>query len=180
MNELFELELWRIIGQGNDESGGGYPSGGRGSLVHKSCAVGVFSSCLMMSFGALYDCDKIRNSLENIMKHINWGTRSWGTPVCLRFSSYVSWFSKLGALVYMAMLHGRVNLRLLLPHPCMQAHTRVIMAVSTMGLATGMSNARAKLTGETTEYRKRNFFIRFRSGNGGSAASSSTLSPTLS
>ncbi|PPS00976.1 hypothetical protein GOBAR_AA19688 [Gossypium barbadense] len=37
MNELLELELWKIIGQGNDESGGGYSSGGRGSLVHKSC-----------------------------------------------------------------------------------------------------------------------------------------------
>ncbi|PPR85656.1 hypothetical protein GOBAR_AA35035 [Gossypium barbadense] len=38
MNELLELELWRIIGQGNDESGGGYSGGGRGSLVYKSCA----------------------------------------------------------------------------------------------------------------------------------------------
>ncbi|PPS09003.1 hypothetical protein GOBAR_AA11640 [Gossypium barbadense] len=38
MNELLELELWRIIGLGNDESGGGYSGGGRGSLVHKSCA----------------------------------------------------------------------------------------------------------------------------------------------
>ena len=38
MNELLELELWRIIGQSNDESGGGYSGGGRGSLVHKSCA----------------------------------------------------------------------------------------------------------------------------------------------
>ncbi|PPS05684.1 hypothetical protein GOBAR_AA14963 [Gossypium barbadense] len=36
MNELLELELWRIISQGNDESGGGYSGGGRGSLVHKS------------------------------------------------------------------------------------------------------------------------------------------------
>ncbi|PPS11504.1 hypothetical protein GOBAR_AA09138 [Gossypium barbadense] len=38
MNELLELELWRIISQGNDESGGGYSGGGRGSLVHKSYA----------------------------------------------------------------------------------------------------------------------------------------------
>ena len=38
MNELLELELWRTIGQGNDESGGGYSGGGRGSLVHKSYA----------------------------------------------------------------------------------------------------------------------------------------------
>ncbi|PPR94613.1 hypothetical protein GOBAR_AA26057 [Gossypium barbadense] len=30
MNELFELELWRIISQGNDESGG-YSGGGRGA-----------------------------------------------------------------------------------------------------------------------------------------------------
>ncbi|PPS02224.1 hypothetical protein GOBAR_AA18436 [Gossypium barbadense] len=30
MNELLELELWRIIGQGNDKSGGGYSGGGRG------------------------------------------------------------------------------------------------------------------------------------------------------
>ncbi|PPR80254.1 hypothetical protein GOBAR_AA40461 [Gossypium barbadense] len=36
MNELLELELWRIVGQGNDESGGGYSGGDRGSLVHKS------------------------------------------------------------------------------------------------------------------------------------------------
>ncbi|PPS13614.1 hypothetical protein GOBAR_AA06971 [Gossypium barbadense] len=38
MNELLELELWRIISQGNDKSGGGYSGDGRGSLVHKSCA----------------------------------------------------------------------------------------------------------------------------------------------
>ncbi|PPR94265.1 hypothetical protein GOBAR_AA26401 [Gossypium barbadense] len=38
MNELLELELWRIISQSNDEGGGGYSGGGRGSLVFKSCA----------------------------------------------------------------------------------------------------------------------------------------------
>ncbi|PPS09457.1 hypothetical protein GOBAR_AA11187 [Gossypium barbadense] len=31
MNELLELELWRIIGQGNDEYRGGYFGGGRGA-----------------------------------------------------------------------------------------------------------------------------------------------------
>ncbi|PPS00095.1 hypothetical protein GOBAR_AA20576 [Gossypium barbadense] len=30
MNELSELELWRIIGQSNDEGGGGYSGSGRG------------------------------------------------------------------------------------------------------------------------------------------------------
>ncbi|PPS19945.1 hypothetical protein GOBAR_AA00623 [Gossypium barbadense] len=38
MSGLLELELWRIIDQGHDKSGGGYSSGGRGSLVYKSCA----------------------------------------------------------------------------------------------------------------------------------------------
>ncbi|PPS16038.1 hypothetical protein GOBAR_AA04543 [Gossypium barbadense] len=36
MNELLELELWRIIDQGNHESVGGYFGGGWGSLVYKS------------------------------------------------------------------------------------------------------------------------------------------------
>ncbi|PPS17435.1 hypothetical protein GOBAR_AA03136 [Gossypium barbadense] len=30
MNELLELESWRINGQSNDEVGGGYSGGGRG------------------------------------------------------------------------------------------------------------------------------------------------------
>ncbi|PPR87252.1 hypothetical protein GOBAR_AA33440 [Gossypium barbadense] len=30
MNELLELESWRINGQSNDEGGGGYFGGGRG------------------------------------------------------------------------------------------------------------------------------------------------------
>ncbi|PPS05652.1 hypothetical protein GOBAR_AA14990 [Gossypium barbadense] len=30
MNGLLHLELWRIIGQGNDEIGGGYSGGGKG------------------------------------------------------------------------------------------------------------------------------------------------------
>ncbi|PPS03142.1 hypothetical protein GOBAR_AA17518 [Gossypium barbadense] len=32
MNELLELELWKIIGQGNDKSGGGYSGGGWAGL----------------------------------------------------------------------------------------------------------------------------------------------------
>ncbi|PPS15490.1 hypothetical protein GOBAR_AA05090 [Gossypium barbadense] len=43
----------------------------------------------------------------------------------------ISWFLKLGALVYTAMLHGRVILRSLLPRPCMQAHARVVLTGST-------------------------------------------------
>ncbi|PPS14634.1 hypothetical protein GOBAR_AA05938 [Gossypium barbadense] len=32
MNELFELRLWRIIDQSNDEGEGGYSGGGRGCV----------------------------------------------------------------------------------------------------------------------------------------------------
>ncbi|PPR94417.1 hypothetical protein GOBAR_AA26252 [Gossypium barbadense] len=37
MNGLLELELWRIIGQGNDEIRGGYSGGGRGWVPQPQC-----------------------------------------------------------------------------------------------------------------------------------------------
>ena len=48
MNGFLNLELWRIIGQGPDNSGGGYSGGGRGSLVHKSCAKRILYLKLVM------------------------------------------------------------------------------------------------------------------------------------
>ncbi|PPR91499.1 hypothetical protein GOBAR_AA29187 [Gossypium barbadense] len=63
MNELLELELWRIIGQGNDESGGGYSGGGRGSLVHKSCTKSILYLVVAMVVV------EIKNFLGNIRKH---------------------------------------------------------------------------------------------------------------
>ncbi|PPS12958.1 hypothetical protein GOBAR_AA07684 [Gossypium barbadense] len=44
MNGLLELELWRIIGQGNDESGGGYFGGGREKLGHTAVGHARFPS----------------------------------------------------------------------------------------------------------------------------------------
>ncbi|PPR97714.1 hypothetical protein GOBAR_AA22954 [Gossypium barbadense] len=63
MNGLLELELWRIIGQGNDESGGGYSGGGRGSLVYKSNAKRILYLVVAMVVV------EVRNFLGNIKKH---------------------------------------------------------------------------------------------------------------
>ncbi|PPR81061.1 hypothetical protein GOBAR_AA39653 [Gossypium barbadense] len=43
MNELFELELWRIIGQRNDEGEGGYSGGGRGWVPQMLCQKNIIS-----------------------------------------------------------------------------------------------------------------------------------------
>ena len=37
MNGLLELELWRIIGQGNDKIGGGHFGGRRGWVPQPQC-----------------------------------------------------------------------------------------------------------------------------------------------
>ncbi|PPR85367.1 hypothetical protein GOBAR_AA35326 [Gossypium barbadense] len=43
MNELLELESWRINGQSNDEGGGGYSSGGRGWVPQMLCQKNIIS-----------------------------------------------------------------------------------------------------------------------------------------
>ncbi|PPS02218.1 hypothetical protein GOBAR_AA18443 [Gossypium barbadense] len=43
MNELLELESWRINGQSNDEGGGGYSGGGRGWVPQMLCQKNIIS-----------------------------------------------------------------------------------------------------------------------------------------
>ncbi|PPS02012.1 hypothetical protein GOBAR_AA18650 [Gossypium barbadense] len=49
MNELLELELWRIIGQDNDNSGRGYSGGGR-AMLH-----GRVHLCSLLSRSCYFD-----------------------------------------------------------------------------------------------------------------------------
>ena len=43
MNELLELESWRINSQSNDEGGGGYSGGGRGWVPQMLCQKNILS-----------------------------------------------------------------------------------------------------------------------------------------
>ncbi|PPS05980.1 hypothetical protein GOBAR_AA14664 [Gossypium barbadense] len=43
MNELLELESWRINGQSNDEGGGRYSDGGRGWVPQILCQKNIIS-----------------------------------------------------------------------------------------------------------------------------------------
>ncbi|PPR84698.1 hypothetical protein GOBAR_AA36014 [Gossypium barbadense] len=73
MNEFLELEFWRIIGVRLEEDTSvvvelwSWPS--RTWQLWRTFPGGVFSSYARMSFGALSDYDKIRNSLRGILKH---------------------------------------------------------------------------------------------------------------
>ncbi|PPS07714.1 hypothetical protein GOBAR_AA12934 [Gossypium barbadense] len=102
MNEFLELEFWRIIDVRVEED---TPVA---LELWRTFPSGVFSSYARMSFGALSDCDKIRNSLRGalvytIMLQGRADLRSLLPCPCLQVHACV----KLTGLP-MVLKHGRV------------------------------------------------------------------------
>ncbi|PPR93873.1 hypothetical protein GOBAR_AA26800 [Gossypium barbadense] len=96
MNGLLELELWRIIDQGNDKIGGGYSDGGRGCVPQPQCPAKRIAHGHVAWPWQLIESHVGETFLLYFHTTVSYGCvasrgmgTAYGTPVCLAV-----WFQK--------------------------------------------------------------------------------------